>query len=153
MLNIMMDPRPLYPNLFHFVSPWMRRDMSGSPKHYTRTRRPTKYYFIDFGLSRKYDPTNKAPRAWPIWGADKTVPEFHKSTDPCDPFPTDVYYLGNTLRTVFFKVMPFRDPRRSIYSPIPLGVLRDGVAEASRGRHGSRGSVTATDDGPGDVPV
>lgn len=100
----MMDPRPLYPDLYHFVSISKKRDMSGTAKNYTRTRKPVRYYFIDFGLSRKYNPAKGPPRSWPIWGADRTVPEFHKSLDPCDPFPTDVYYLGNVIRTVFLDV-------------------------------------------------
>lgn len=100
----MMDPRPLYPQLYHFVSTSEKRDMSGAAKHYTRTRKPVRYYFIDFGLSRRYDPAKGSPLSRPIWGADRTVPEFHKSLEPCDPFPTDVYYLGNVIRTVFLDV-------------------------------------------------
>ncbi len=100
----MMDPRPLFPQLYHFVSTWAKRDMSGTAKSYTRTRHPVRYYFIDFGLSRRYDPAKGPPRSWPIWGADRTVPEFHKSLEPCDPFPTDVYYLGNVIKTVFLDV-------------------------------------------------
>ncbi|KAI9067306.1 hypothetical protein FKP32DRAFT_1588665 [Trametes sanguinea] len=104
-LNIMMDPRPLLPKLFHFAAPSRTHDMSGWVwfESYTRTYRPTKYYHIDFGLSRRFDPTKGPPRAAPIRGADKTVPEFAKSADPCDPFPTDIYYLGNTMRTVFLQ--------------------------------------------------
>lgn len=100
----MMDPRPLYPQLYHFVSTSEKRDMSGTAKHYTRTQKPVRYYFIDFGLSRRYDPAKGSPLSRPIWGADRTVPEFHKSLEPCDPFPTDVYYLGNVIRTVFLDV-------------------------------------------------
>lgn len=111
----MMDPRPLYPELYHFVSISKKRDMSGTAKNYTRTRKPVRYYFIDFGLSRRYNPAKGPPLSRPIWGADRTVPEFHKSLEPCDPFPTDVYYLGNVIRTVFL------DVRRRLY-PTP-GVL------------------------------
>ena len=109
-MNIMMDPRPLYPNLYHFINISQNRDLSGTAKHYTRTRFPVKYFFIDFGLSRKYDPANGPPRSYPIRGGDKSVPEFKKSLDPCDPFPTDIYYLGNVIRTVFLEVyvLPFR---------------------------------------------
>ncbi|EIW62679.1 uncharacterized protein TRAVEDRAFT_113187 [Trametes versicolor FP-101664 SS1] len=111
--NIMMDPHPLYPQLYHFVSTSERRDMSGTAKHYTRTRKPVRYYFIDFGLSRRYNPAKGPPLSRPIWGADRTVPEFHKSLEPCDPFPTDVYYLGNVIRTVFLDVytgLDFMEP-------------------------------------------
>ncbi|KAI8993984.1 kinase-like domain-containing protein [Trametes punicea] len=102
-LNIMMDPRLLFPNLFHFASPSMAREGYGRPKHYSRTGCPTKYFYIDFGLSRKFDSAKGPPRSWPIWGGDRTVPEFQKSDYPCDPFPTDIYYLGNTIRKVFLE--------------------------------------------------
>ncbi|KZT10870.1 uncharacterized protein LAESUDRAFT_672427 [Laetiporus sulphureus 93-53] len=101
--NIMMDPKPLFPKLFHPQKPKYTLDFKGYAKFFTRTKRPTKYYFIDFGLSRKYNPEDGPPREDPIWGGDKTVPEFHRSNDPCDPFPTDIYYLGNVIREDFLK--------------------------------------------------
>ncbi|KAI0645829.1 kinase-like domain-containing protein [Trametes meyenii] len=99
-MNIMMDPQQLFPDLYHFACPWLSRDLSRSAKHYTRTSRPTRYYYIDFGLSRKFDPAQGPPRVHPIWGADRSVPEFQQTVDVYDPFPTDVYYLGNAFRTV-----------------------------------------------------
>ncbi len=100
----MMDPRPLFPRLFHFVQYWRTPDLRRNAKHYTRTRCPTKYYYIDFGLSRRYDPATRQPLERPIWGADRSVPEFHKSLKPCDPFPTDIYYLGNVMRSWVLEV-------------------------------------------------
>ncbi|KAH0828802.1 hypothetical protein J3R83DRAFT_3250 [Lanmaoa asiatica] len=82
----------------------LKRDYSGSAKHYTRTQRPPKYYFIDFGLSRRYDLTDADPREEPIWGGDKEVPEFQNSNEPCNPFPTDVFYIGNAIRKDFIEV-------------------------------------------------
>ncbi|KAI8993985.1 hypothetical protein BD414DRAFT_535053 [Trametes punicea] len=123
-LNIMMDPPPLFPDLFHFASPWMKRDRYGSPKHYTRTGRPTKYYYIDLGLSRKFNPAKGPSRSWPIWGGDRTVPEFQRSDDPCDPFPIDIYYLGNTFRKVFLEArdhVPFAPPSRLVANNGPQG--------------------------------
>ncbi|KAH9858858.1 hypothetical protein C2E23DRAFT_872898 [Lenzites betulinus] len=55
-------------------------DLSGWAKFYHRTNHPVKYYFMDFGLFCKYNP-----------GKDRG--------EPCDPFPTDIYYLGNAIRT------------------------------------------------------
>jgi len=104
-LNIMMDPRPLFPNLYHPQAEDRSLDFKKAAKYYTRTTRPTKYYFIDFGLSRKYNPDDGPPREDPIWGGDKTVPEFHRSDDPCDPFPTDIYYLGNMIREDFLQTL------------------------------------------------
>ncbi|KAI0358586.1 hypothetical protein OH77DRAFT_1397446 [Trametes cingulata] len=98
--NIMYDPRPMYPDMFHPRVPDRSRDWRGRAKHYTRTARPVKYYFIDFGLSRRYDPKEGPPREHPIRGGDKTVPEFENwNGELLDPFPTDIYYLGNMMRT------------------------------------------------------
>ena len=74
--------------------------------NYARTSRPTKYYIIDFGLSRRYDASITSPREPPIMGGDRTVPEFEKSHDPCDPFPTDIYYVGSLMREIFLDVCP-----------------------------------------------
>jgi hypothetical protein len=102
-LNIMMDANPLYSIPYHPVKTDMRRDFKGKAKHSTRTQQPVKYYLTDFGISRHYEP-DAIPLEDPIWGGDKTVPEFQKSDEPCNPFPTDVYYLGNLIREDFLKV-------------------------------------------------
>ncbi|KAL4247870.1 hypothetical protein ABKN59_007476 [Abortiporus biennis] len=67
-LNIMMDPNPTYPNMFHPVAMSKNRNFKGKAKHFTRTARPTKYYFIDFGLSRQYNPDDGPPLEYPIFG-------------------------------------------------------------------------------------
>lgn len=100
----MMDATPLYPVPYHPYTLSVRRDYTGPVKHRTRTRHPVKYYYIDFGISRRYNPADGPPLEDPIWGGDKTVPEFHKSLDPCNPFPTDIYYLGNMIRQGFLIV-------------------------------------------------
>ena len=102
--NIMLDPTHLYPELFHPVATNLNRDCSGDAKHFTRTQRPLKYYFIDFGISRRYDPSDTNPKEIPIWGGDKEVPEFQHSNKPCDPFATDVFYIGNAVRKDFILV-------------------------------------------------
>lgn len=100
----MLDPGFLYPESFHPVEKNLNKDCSGFAKHFTRTRRPPKYYFIDFGISRQYSPTITHPKEVPIWGGDKEVPEFQNSNEPCDPFPTDVFYIGNAIRKDFILV-------------------------------------------------
>ncbi|KAH9931537.1 uncharacterized protein B0H18DRAFT_989848 [Fomitopsis serialis] len=101
--NIMLDPKPLYPEPYHpRVIDWTR-DLSRPAKHHTRTTHPTQYYLIDFGLSRRYDPADGPPREAPILGGDKSVPEFRNAKEPCDPFPTDIYYLGNLVREDFLQ--------------------------------------------------
>ncbi|KAI0311861.1 hypothetical protein OF83DRAFT_717094 [Amylostereum chailletii] len=102
-LNIMMDASPMYPQSFHPVKINRSCDWKGKAKHYTRTRRPPKYYFIDFGLSQRYDPANGPPRELPMRGGDKSAPEHENYDTPCDPFPTDIYYLGNMIREVFIR--------------------------------------------------
>ncbi|KAF8441721.1 kinase-like domain-containing protein [Boletus edulis BED1] len=99
--NIMLDPTDLYPESFHPVATNLNKDCSGNAKHFTRTERPPKYYFIDFGISRRYDPSVTDPKEIPIWGGDKEVPEFQNSNEPCDPFATDVFYVGNAIKMDF----------------------------------------------------
>jgi len=102
-LNIMMDPRPMYPDMYHPQATNFTRDWKDFARRRTRTARPVKYYLIVFGLSREYDVNDAAPRGYPIWGGDKTVPEFQESDEPCDPFPTDIYYLGSMIRQDFLQ--------------------------------------------------
>lgn len=100
-----MDAKDLYAEPYHPVDPLMNRDFSGHVRHHTRTQRPPKYYFIDFGLSRRYDPNEATPLEYPIFGGDKSVPEFQNNTNvPMNPFPTDVYYLGNVIKEEFMEV-------------------------------------------------
>ncbi|EGO02248.1 hypothetical protein SERLA73DRAFT_178094 [Serpula lacrymans var. lacrymans S7.3] len=102
-LNIMMDASSLYIDAFHPYDPDMRRDFKGEARHRSRTQCPPKYFFIDFGISRRYDPGDEAPLEDPIWGGDKTVPEFQRSIEPQNPFYTDIYYIGNVIREDFIQ--------------------------------------------------
>ncbi|KAH9914996.1 hypothetical protein B0H21DRAFT_828220 [Amylocystis lapponica] len=105
-LNIMMDASTIFPKLYHPRIQLRTRDFSGMAKHLTRTERPTKYYVIDFGLSRKFDPADPHPTVPPALGGDRTVPEFQDRShldEPQNPFPTDVYYLGNMVREDFLQ--------------------------------------------------
>ncbi|KAH9920140.1 uncharacterized protein B0H18DRAFT_1025296 [Fomitopsis serialis] len=103
MLNVMMDATPMYPDLWHPQATVYKRDFSGRAKHFSRTERPPKYFYIDFGLSRKYNSDDGQPQELPILGGDKTVPEFQEQgyDKPANPFRTDIYYLGNLMRTQF----------------------------------------------------
>lgn len=102
-LNIMMDGA-MFPDGWNPVTTYMTRDHSKEARPYTRTQRPPRYYLIDFGISRRYSPEDKSPLEPPILGGDKSVPEFMKSVEPCNPFPTDIYYFGNVIRQDFLKV-------------------------------------------------
>ncbi|CAL1706278.1 unnamed protein product [Somion occarium] len=103
-LNIMMDPKPMFPDLYHPMSDTMSREFTDEAKKpYTRTARPPKYYIIDFGLSLRFSPDDTNPLADPVEGGDRTVPEFQNSDEPRNPFPTDIYYLGNLIRETFLE--------------------------------------------------
>ncbi|KAI9446060.1 hypothetical protein H4582DRAFT_2163423, partial [Lactarius indigo] len=98
--NIMFDPSQMYPNGFHPVMIDRNRNFEGTAKAYTRTQRPPRYYFVDFGLSCQYTSRNAMDE--PLRGGDKSAPE-HRSRQRCNPFHTDIYYLGNLVRQKFMK--------------------------------------------------
>ncbi|KAF8200026.1 kinase-like domain-containing protein, partial [Mycena galopus ATCC 62051] len=98
--NIMMDGAHLFPQGFHPQEQHLKPDFKSNAPYYTRTRLPVKYYYIDFGLSRRYDPENRSPSEDIIFGGDKSPPE-HVGRYACDPFPTDIYFLGNLIRRHF----------------------------------------------------
>ena len=101
----MMDPKPILPELYHPQQPWRMRHAVKDVRPYTRTAHPVRYYYTDFGLSRRYDPNDTNPSEVPILGGDKTVPEFQDDPhSPRNPFHTDVYYLGNLIRCDFIQV-------------------------------------------------
>ena len=97
----MLDPTGMYPKGFHPIQLNRRRDFRGRAKRFTRTLRPTRYYLIDFGLSRRY--SSRRALDQPIRGGDKSAPE-HRLRNLCNPFHTDIYYLGNLVRERFLKV-------------------------------------------------
>ncbi|KAG2034789.1 hypothetical protein BDR03DRAFT_580018 [Suillus americanus] len=97
---IMMDPKPLFIDSFHPFRPHRTRDLKCTSRHYSRTQRPTKYFLIDFGLSRRYGPSVTNPVEQVIFGGDTTVPEF-KSSEPQDPFPN---YIGHAIQVIFLDV-------------------------------------------------
>jgi hypothetical protein len=136
--NIMMDAKNMHAEPYHPVITFMKRDFSGHVGHYTRTQRPPKYYFIDFGLSRRYDASEENPLEYPIFGGDKSVPEFRDNVDvPMNPFPTDVYYLGNVVREQFLNVsrqIPHYPMSITYdYNQVEKGVR---ILESTRGRYG-----------------
>lgn len=108
-LNIMMDPNSLFPDLFHPEIYYWTVDAQAQVKpRSTRTRRPVKYYLIDFGLSGFYNPLEGQTIDMPVLGGDKTVPEFQgKMDEPHEVYPTDVYYVGNMVRESFLQVKSF----------------------------------------------
>ena len=115
-LNIMFDPHDMYPQSYHPIETESTRNFRGTAPYYSRTRRPCKYYWIDFGLSRRYDTDNINPLEEPIFGADRTVPEFQEDASVArNPFHTDVYYLGYLIKRDFLQVnvASTREPHRA----------------------------------------
>ena len=101
-----MDP-VIFPKLYHPRAELLTWDLKSTARYCTRTERPTRYYFIDFGISVKFDKDDPHPVAEPIIGGDRTVPEYQNEErvfKPRDPFPTDVYYLGNVARQDILQV-------------------------------------------------
>ncbi|KAI0790922.1 kinase-like domain-containing protein [Abortiporus biennis] len=98
--NTMMDPQPIFPDLYHPQVLNMTRDAKGTPKYFSRTLKPTKYYLIDFGLSRQYATDQMPPYELPICGGVNLVPEFQgEFVDvPSNPFLTDIWYLGYMMQ-------------------------------------------------------
>ncbi|KAG6872356.1 hypothetical protein C0995_010477 [Termitomyces sp. Mi166 len=98
--NLMVDATELIPGGFHLfkphtcdgVKPWKEWRERSSVKS-------LRYYFIDFGLSRRYL-TNKGVRDVGILGQDQSFPE-RSAIIPYDPFKTDIYHLGK----VFLKIV------------------------------------------------
>jgi len=108
----------MYPDGWHPCNNDQMRDpFHITAKHFSRTERPPKYYFIDFGISRRYDPEDKAPLEPPIRGGDKSVPEFMEDINvPRNPFQTDIYYAGNLIREGVLMVSKFNPP---VYNSLP----------------------------------
>ncbi|KAL1743433.1 hypothetical protein HDZ31DRAFT_40943 [Schizophyllum fasciatum] len=114
LFNIMMDAFPLSDIPFHPMRQAMRRDLRGKWRaKYTRTERPVRYYLIDYGNSTRYESVDPPPLETPILPGDKSVPEFVGDdpsrpfsglAKPHNPFPADIYCLGNWIRQEFLDV-------------------------------------------------
>ncbi|KAK7028447.1 kinase domain-containing protein [Favolaschia claudopus] len=120
--NIMQDATLLYPDGFHPIHNWMDPSYKHFARHITRTECWPRYYIIDFGLSRRYDPAQGPPMEDVICGGDKSPPEHLGAAYdiPCNPFPTDIYFLGNVLKRRFvYKGFPMSsDDRLRLYGPL-----------------------------------
>lgn len=105
LLNVMMDPKPLYSDIPHPAYAWPQRsyDFERKVKTYTRTDHPTRYYYIDFGLSAKFSPGEETISPINI-GGDKSLPEYENPLGMYNPFKADIYTLGNLIRQRFMDV-------------------------------------------------
>ncbi|KAG6877654.1 hypothetical protein C0993_005279 [Termitomyces sp. T159_Od127] len=98
--NLMAGTVPLFNVTPHPARRFMRLDYKGRVSvSSSRTKKPVKYYLIDFDLSEVYRPEDAPYLRQPPWGGDKSVPEFSlPNAPPCDPFAVDVYCMGNCIR-------------------------------------------------------
>lgn len=99
-----MEPMPLLSEVPHPRRYGRSYDFKRRVKQRTRTERPTRYYIIDFGLSRAFSPGEElvAPVSF---GGDRSVPEYKDpSRAVSNPFAIDVYCLGNLIRERFMNV-------------------------------------------------
>ncbi|KAI1795567.1 kinase-like domain-containing protein, partial [Ganoderma leucocontextum] len=99
--NLMMDPTPIFSDTPHPTHSYKSYDFKHSIRTRTRTSNPTRYFYIDFGLSARLPPEDPSPRIGVDIGGDKTVPEYRDPNGLHDPYKIDVYCLGNILREHF----------------------------------------------------
>ncbi|TFK65335.1 hypothetical protein BDN72DRAFT_204073 [Pluteus cervinus] len=95
--NILVDGSPLFDEEPHPIVMRRSRDFSRYIWPYTRTQRPVRYYWIDFGLSYRHLPTTGTPLISTLACGDRSIPE--QFTDPpWNPFALDVYCAGNIMK-------------------------------------------------------
>lgn len=101
----MMDGRPLYPKGFH--PSWKGRlpdNVAKDAPHILRREAGTvKYYIVDFGESSYFPDPNVRRRVRGKTAADREVPEL-SAIKSYDPFPVDVFTLGNVYKRNFLQV-------------------------------------------------
>ncbi|EJD41432.1 kinase-like protein [Auricularia subglabra TFB-10046 SS5] len=93
--NILQDVRPAFRKVPHPQGNYMTYDNETLPSPVARCRcKPSiRYYFIDFGISSKFE-GDGGHLVTGILGRDPTAPELSPDV-PYDPFKLDVYILGN----------------------------------------------------------
>ncbi|KAG1726947.1 uncharacterized protein EDB91DRAFT_1165051 [Suillus paluster] len=130
-LNIMMDASEMYPEPFHPCEPDMRFDMKDSVKHFSRTERPPRYLFIDFGISRRYEMLDHAPLEPPILGGfalQKELINVYRGLEFLQPLVSDMLQSDPAQRPTMDEVASRFVPTYNALSPWKLrsrAVLKD----------------------------
>jgi len=99
--NIMFSRSKKYPNGFFPDMNDRNRTFKGVVKAYTRMRPPPRYYFVGLELSVHYSFRDTIDEFWRR--GDTSAPE-HQSGGWCNPFHTDIYYIGNLVSQEFAEV-------------------------------------------------
>ena len=82
----------------------MLPDFSAEAKYKLRSDvEGVKYYIIDYDYSAYYGDSDEPPLAYGDDGLDRELPELSWGR-PYDPFPGDVFTLGNVFRKFFVQV-------------------------------------------------
>ncbi|KAF9649332.1 kinase-like protein, partial [Thelephora ganbajun] len=100
MRNFLMDADAMYPEGFHPVNYWFKRDYSGWATHIPRSVAGVRYYFADFGISVRIPEEEPQKFVTGTLGRDQEPPEL-SDTVPYDPFKLDIFIIGNMLRQEF----------------------------------------------------
>ncbi|KAK7020861.1 hypothetical protein R3P38DRAFT_2630078, partial [Favolaschia claudopus] len=101
--NIMLDPRQMYPHGFYTGYPghdYRRPSFKGHAEVYTRTQRPSKYFWIDYGLADTFEfPSLPGTLLVPyVRGGDRDIPETLQGVTHADPFASDVWWMGSIIK-------------------------------------------------------
>ncbi|KAJ7742114.1 hypothetical protein DFH07DRAFT_750565, partial [Mycena maculata] len=116
--NIMLDPTTMYPDGFYTGFPPyadLKSDFSGRARSFTRTQRPSRYYWIDYNLAHILEHPEKPGtlRIPYTRGGDRDIPETTEGKTHADPFASDVWWVGNVIQELID-----RYSGRSLLSPL-----------------------------------
>lgn len=98
----MMDGNPLFPQGHHPVRLDYLADGVRDAPCLNRHDHPVRYYFIDFGISSQFSEGDSL-LVLGTKGRDKDPPELSEYR-PYNPFPLDVFILGNVYLKEFVEV-------------------------------------------------
>ncbi|KAL5492956.1 hypothetical protein ACEPAI_4404 [Sanghuangporus weigelae] len=143
-LNVMLDGTLMFPEGFHPIHQIMDRNSTRLAKYKSRTSSPgAKYYFIDFGLSTRFDETD-GERLVTGRRCQVQVPELSDQI-PYDPFAVDIYLLGDVYRKnlverysnvqflkPFVESMTRRNPSERPKADVALKQLDDIISQCSK---------------------
>lgn len=114
----MQDASSAFPGRrIHSTYTGYSEDMRTTYKALPRCMCSFKYYFIDFGISTRFEGPGPHLVTGTI-GRDPTAPEM-SDTVPYDPFKLDIYYLGNHFLEQYVRV------RSSHYKRALIMLIRD----------------------------
>ncbi len=102
--NIMSSRSKAYPNRFLPAKIGRNITFKGAVKAYTKMRPPPRYYFVGLELSVQYSSRDTIDEPWRR--GDTSAPE-HQSGGWCNPFQTDIYYIGNLVSQEFVEASSY----------------------------------------------